>query len=624
MCLFVVIGFTSLAIDIGIFLHERQNVQNAVDAAALAGAQELPDNGATAQSIAEQWAESNDPDITSSQLSTSFRCIIGDRNLDGQPDLSDVPVVCDPGAGAQWTCTGNICWSHCNFSNANNKCNTIVLGADKDVPFYFAPVLSGLNGPTECFFDECNTGSIRAAACKGACGGPPSAPLDVVIVIDRTWSLCTDTSIPCDSAHQQNLDAIKDGARTVLQLYNPSLQHVGLAVLPKSVPANDCQSVTSNTASGNWMITNLSSNYNTNGVLNSGSEIVSNVNCLQMATLYPPSPYTQTNLGDPLTAAKNHLQSSGRANVKDAIIFLTDGAANEPQFTGTAGNTGNRNCSANAAVNPSGDNNGFEGGSVNACSDASGQATDTNSGTGTSTSCTNSGKDRHVFRDYNISIPAGATINGINLRLDAWADSSSSSPSMCAELSWNGGATWTSPKQTSSLSNSQATYNLGGSTDDWGHSWTAADTSNANFRVRITNVSSSTSRDFNLDWAAINVHYTVPPPLVGSCNYANQEATTAKAAEVEIFTIGFGLESETCQYDAGSPYDGAEATELLADMATDSADDHGGCDNAGEIAAENADGDHFLCEASGGDLTPLFQQAAEILAQGSKMVPVFD
>lgn len=120
------------------------------------------------------------------------------------------------------------------------------------------------------------------------------------------------------------------------------------------------------------------------------------------------------------------------------------------------------------------------------------------------------------------------------------------------------------------------------------------------------------------------MHYTIPPPTIGSCNYANQQATAAKNDQIEIFTIGFGLAAETCQYDSGSPYQDAEATELLADMATDSLDDHGHCDNAAAIDAENADSDHFLCEAEGGDLEPIFKQAAEILAQGSKMVPVYD
>ena len=617
--LVVVIGFVSLALDIGLFLHERQNVQNAVDAAALAGAQELPDQGINARDIAEQWALSNDGDLTAGGLDISFRCIVGDRDGNTLPDASDIPAVCDPGPGASFTCNNDgICWSFCTFSSPSNKCNTIVVGANKDVPFYFSPVLSQLGGD-ECFYDACNTGAIRAAACRGACGGPPGVPLDVVIVIDRTMSLCANSSNPCSGAGLAHLNNIKTGAKSVLQLFDPNIQHVGLAVLPKSIPSNDCQSVNSNSAPGNWQVTSLSSNYATGGVLNTSSELVSNINCLQMA----PSYGTQTDLGNPMDAARAHLLSAGRPGVKKAIIFLTDGAANQPQFVGTPGSTGFFNCTADAPT-AGGDGDGFEVGAAAACADGGGNAQDNNSGTTTSTSCSNTGKDRHVFRDFNISVPPGAVIDGFSVRLDAWVNSTSGTRVMCADLSWNGGASWTAAKTTSSLSSSQATFTLGNSSDNWGRSWTTAQTSNANFRVRITDVA-STSRNFSLDWVAVNVHYTVPPPVVGSCNYAKQKADTAKNAEIEVFTIGFGVESEICQYDTGSPYQNAVVARLLADMATNSLNDHGNCASPSAIDAENADGDHFLCEAKdGSSLAPIFKQAAEILASGSKMVPIYD
>lgn len=618
--LVTVIGFTSVSLDVGLFLHERQDVQNAVDAAALAGAQELPDQDASARSVAEQWALVNDSDLTAADVNISFRCIVGDRNGDTQPDQTDIPAVCDPGGGASWTCTGDgICWSLCDFGSPANKCNTIVVGANKEVPFYFAPVLSTLGGPTECFHSECNTGAIRAAACRGACGGPPSQPLDVVMIIDRTMSLCANSSNPCSGAGLVNLNNIKDGAKTVLQFYDPDLQHVGLAVLPRSIPSNDCQSVNSNAASGNWLITSLSSNYNNGGVLNTGSEIVSNINCLQMA----PAFGTQTDLGDPIDAARQHLLTAGRPGVKKAIILLTDGAANQPQFTATPGSTGLLSCAAQAPA-AGGNGNGFESNADAACADGGGNAQDNNSGTSTSTSCSNSGKDRHVFRDFNISVPPGAVIDGFSVRLDAWVNATGVPRFMCTELSWNGGASWTSAKSTSNLTTSQATYTLGNSSDNWGRSWTTGEASNANFRVRITDVASA-SRNFSLDWVAVNVHFTVPPPIVGSCNYANQKATQAKNADIEIFTIGFGVENEQCQYDTSSPYQNQVVAKLLADMATDSLNDHGNCANGSAIDAENADGDHFLCEAKdGSSLAPLFKQAAEILAQGSKMVPIFD
>jgi Flp pilus assembly protein TadG len=55
----VVLGFAAMAIDVGLFLHERRELQKSADAAALAGAQELPYSPADAEQKAQEWAENN-------------------------------------------------------------------------------------------------------------------------------------------------------------------------------------------------------------------------------------------------------------------------------------------------------------------------------------------------------------------------------------------------------------------------------------------------------------------------------------------------------------------------------------------------------------------------------------
>ena len=62
-------------------------------------------------------------------------------------------------------------------------------------------------------------------------------------------------------------------------------------------------------------------------------------------------------------------------------------------------------------------------------------------------------------------------------------------------------------QSTQTLGTSMKTFTLGGATDTWRRSWTTGNFSDANFRVRVINVSSSTSRDFSLDWVAVRVHY---------------------------------------------------------------------------------------------------------------------
>jgi hypothetical protein len=134
-------------------------------------------------------------------------------------------------------------------------------------------------------------------------------------------------------------------------------------------------------------------------------------------------------------------------------------------------------------------------------------AVDLNSGTNTKTSCTNNGKDKHLFYNYNFNIPSSAVIQGIQVQLDAWADSASNTPRLCVQISWDGGTTWTTAQQTATLGTSEVTYVLGGASNTWGRNWSATNFSNANFRIRVINVASNTSRDFYLDYLAVNVTY---------------------------------------------------------------------------------------------------------------------
>ena len=172
-------------------------------------------------------------------------------------------------------------------------------------------------------------------------------------------------------------------------------------------------------------------------------------------------------------------------------------------------NTGFLAPAAHAAVTSSaGDNNGFETNPTNAFAFDGLFAVDANSGTNTNTGCTDAGKDKHLYFNYNVSLPTGATIKGIEVRLDAKASSTANAPKMCVQLSWNGGVSWTAAQSTPTLTTTTATYILGAATDIWGHTpWTTAQVANSAFRVRIANVASSTARTFSLDGVAIRVTY---------------------------------------------------------------------------------------------------------------------
>jgi hypothetical protein len=200
-------------------------------------------------------------------------------------------------------------------------------------------------------------------------------------------------------------------------------------------------------------------------------------------------------------ATSNTLIDNFGGGTRDSVPIATNTSA-------PITNTGFLSPSANAAQTSSaGDNNGYQTNPASAYANDSSVATDTNSGTNTNTSCTNTGKDKHLYYNFNFSLPSTAVVQGIQVRLDARADATSGSPRICVQISRDGGVTWTSVKSTATLVTTEATYTLGNSSDTWGASWTPDHFSNANFRLRIMDVASNTSRDFFLDYLAINVTY---------------------------------------------------------------------------------------------------------------------
>ncbi len=609
-----------LVVDFGMWFSGRESVTNAVDAAAMSGSLNLPKDGAGATATALEYVHANDSDIKPADVTTTFRCIAGDRDGNNAPDPVDITVNCPQVApGAFTVCANGLCYANCTFVNASSKCNTIVVQGSKNVPFGFASIF-GVSGQKAAGF--------TSAACTGACGAAPTLPLDLVMVIDRTGSMS------CCGAGS-DMANVKTAASSVLQFFDPDIQHVALGVLGQSrttsqspCPSGALGIAASSGQAGTWLaVVPLSSDYrNSNGTLNANSMIVKTINCLGQSS-------TGTDLGDPLKAASDYLQANGRAGVKKGIIFMTDGAANEPFDY--------LNCSSslNAAVtgNPAnGDGNGYETSPGNACAVGGGTAQDANSGTVTgNTTCTASGHDRHDFWGFGATVPPGQTVSGITVQLTASVNSTAATTRrLCVQLSWNGGTSWSNAVQVSSntgvfdLTTSLAAY----TTDlnsNWGHTFVNLEL--PNLRVRVTDLSSATNTTFNLDAVRLRIFYG---GAFGPCDWAAAQSNIARAAGIEIFTIGFGVQDSVCSADDRfSPYDGTPATRLLAWMATGAnptADDGGdgpgglpgGCATQALADSENADPDNFLCEPKTALLQAVFQQAAQLLASGSRLVKV--
>lgn len=185
-------------------------------------------------------------------------------------------------------------------------------------------------------------------------------------------------------------------------------------------------------------------------------------------------------------------------------------SANTAQVTaGVSTNTGYLECTANAA-DAGGDANGYETSPASACTNDSVFAQDANSGTSTSTSCTAAAKDKHRFYNYGIALPATSVVNGIQVRLDALKSGTGTVPKLCVQLSWNAGTTWTTAKNTATITGIEATYTLGTAADTWGRAWTVAELTDANFRLRVIDVDNTTTQTFQLDYVGVQVTYTPP------------------------------------------------------------------------------------------------------------------
>jgi hypothetical protein len=171
--------------------------------------------------------------------------------------------------------------------------------------------------------------------------------------------------------------------------------------------------------------------------------------------------------------------------------------------------TGFKGCGASAA-DTGGDGNGYETGTASACAADAVLASDVATGTAArSQTCSNVANDRHRFRDFTLGVPATASaIIGIQVRADVGMNNNGGNSNLCVELSWDGGTTWTAAKFVTLGAAAITPTLFGGAADSWGHIWTAAQLSNATFRVRLTDATTHPNKDYLLDYVAVSVTYT--------------------------------------------------------------------------------------------------------------------
>jgi hypothetical protein len=171
-------------------------------------------------------------------------------------------------------------------------------------------------------------------------------------------------------------------------------------------------------------------------------------------------------------------------------------------------------CASQAAdTTGAGDNDGYQTTPGNACTDGGGSALDPNTGSGGAASCGSGAipdpaNDRHRFWGYATDVPVTASsIAGIRVRADLAVSNNGGTTNLCAQLSWDGGTSWTALKSIAVAGTGETTYVFGGTTDTWGRTWTTAELDPTKLRVRIVNATTQTNKRFELDYLALSVTY---------------------------------------------------------------------------------------------------------------------
>ena len=270
------LALSAFAIDVGYVYYAHRSLQASADAAALAGAQKLPDASAATATAREYGTGAggknqlrNAGEVTES---ITTKC------------LSSLPG-CDPA-------------------------NAVVAVETARVPTFFARVL-GIKSLTV---------KAKATACS-YCG---VKPLDIMVVVDRTGSMCMDHYGNNDPACT-DMNNEKEALKTFLGFLEPARQRVGLAVFPPATSISSACNTPSdsnyNSTSSPYVIVPLSNDYATRtGELNNSSQLVSKINCIRAAG--------NTSYALAIEKAQAELVAHGRPGVDHVIVFFSDGAAN--------------------------------------------------------------------------------------------------------------------------------------------------------------------------------------------------------------------------------------------------------------------------------------------------------
>jgi hypothetical protein len=117
-------------------------------------------------------------------------------------------------------------------------------------------------------------------------------------------------------------------------------------------------------------------------------------------------------------------------------------------------------------------------------------------------------KDQHRVWGFVFGMPGSVNrVDGIRVRADLRLNNARGTSAVCAQLSWDGGSTWTTMRSVALSGTAETTLTFGSTTDTWGRTWTAGNLNSGNFRVRLIDASTLTTKRFDLDYVAASVTY---------------------------------------------------------------------------------------------------------------------
>ena len=120
--------------------------------------------------------------------------------------------------------------------------------------------------------------------------------------------------------------------------------------------------------------------------------------------------------------------------------------------------------------------------------------------------------DKQTYSVYGLNVPPTAIVTGIQVRVRA-TDGTKNNRKLQVSLSWDGGMTFTTSLNTRNFRKNAPLrdFIVGGSAVLWGHAWTPAQLSDANFRVRLNaKRPGGSGDDISLDCVPVTVFYQIP------------------------------------------------------------------------------------------------------------------